>query len=534
MIPVVTIEQMQRIDKESINSDINVGFQYMDKAATGLFTAVESIINKQNYSDVLIPSHIVIVCGKGNNGGDGFLLAKYLSNANYQVECFSLCPEKDLKNEAQKAFQEYSKVSDAIKYIENEFDLEQLSNSLNSKVALVVDALLGTGIQGKPKGLYAKAIESINNAKKQNSKTKILSVDCPSGFYGDDGLIAEPCIEADITLTMGFPKLGSCFYPARKHTGILYIKDLEYPEEIVHKICSQSTNSNTYTPAMDFLRTSLPPRKTSGSKFDHGVAFMLCGSYGMTGAAILAANSAMRSGIGMVHLAAPKSIISALSANLQEVVLQPINETKSLRPALSSFNKCSQIIEKFPIKAACIGPGLSQEKETQALIKKIFNSLEIPLILDADGINAFKDSATELKAHKSELLITPHAGEWKRLFGEMPQDTISKIKTLKSKAKEFNMTILYKGFPTIVTDPEANCYMLPYGNSGMATAGSGDVLSGIITGLAAQGLDLTKAAILGAYLHGKAGDIASEKLTDYSMLASDISDNLSEAIKTLL
>ena len=520
MIPVLTAKEIREIDRESISGDLELGFSYMEKAAEGLFETVKTLVPPETVGDFQLNKKITVVCGKGNNGGDGFLLAMKLKSIGYSVDCFSSCSSEDLKGEARKAYEAFLLESGQVEFLEDDFT--KLEKSISEDCSLIVDALLGTGIQGDPKDKIAKIINLINK-----SKVRVLSVDTPSGINNDDGSVFNPSIVANTTVTMAYPKLGLLFYPGRANVGNLYIKDLEYPLEILKR-----NFSNIYIPSHEDLSDLLPARKPSGSKFDHGVCLMLCGSKGMSGAAILSSSAAMRSGAGYVNLASPASLESLLAENLKEVVCHSMPETKSGQLSLKAENLIKELSKKS--SAICIGPGLAHEDEVSSLVRILVKDLDKPIVLDADGINAFKSKVEDLKKHKSEILITPHQGEWERLFGELPEKPINKIEELKKKAKEFNMNILLKGSPTIVVDTEDNAYILPYGNSGLATAGSGDVLSGIVTALAAQGASLKDAAILAAYLHGTAGVKASEELTEYGMMAGDILGKIPAAIKEIL
>jgi NAD(P)H-hydrate epimerase len=342
----------------------------------------------------------------------------------------------------------------------------------------------------------------------------------------DTGIAYDPCVQATITVAMGFPKTGSLYYPGKKNTGSLRIEDLEYSNDLVHEYAAAN-----YLLSIDELKSLLPPRKPAGSKFDHGVAAMLCGSGGMTGSAALAAESALRTGCGMVHVASPASCIPVLSVKLTEAVLHDIAETAEQTAALDAFDAVMAQVGRA--NAVCIGPGLSHNPETAQLVRKLVASVNVPLVLDADGINAYKDHVYDLKQHMSTLCITPHKGEWERLFGVMPETPAAIADRLRAVAVEYAMTIVYKGYPTLVAASGGEIYFSPYGNSGMATAGCGDVLAGIITSLAAQGCTLPHAAVLGAFIHGTAGDAAAEKYTEYSMLASDVMHCIHEAIKKL-
>jgi NAD(P)H-hydrate epimerase len=360
-----------------------------------------------------------------------------------------------------------------------------------------------------------------------SSGVRILAVDTPSGLDNDTGNVGSPCVEAAATVTMGFPKIGSFFYPAKRYTGALSVKDLGYPQEIVDQ-----NKSGLYLPTADMLKKILPARKPAGSKFDHGLVLVLGGSRGMAGSAVLVSSAVLRSGCGMVFTAAPASLINVLATKLTEAVLESIGETDDGTPSLAALDRLLELASR--VDALCIGPGISHHPDTSALVRELVRRVEVPVILDADGINAFKDMGRLLKNHKSELVLTPHAGEWIRLFGELPKDPISAFGALTEKAAFLNATILYKGSPTLLASPDRKGHILPFGNSGMATAGSGDVLSGIITALVAQGCTAVDAGILGAYLHGEAGNAAARKKTEYAMIASDIVENLPEAFMTLI
>lgn len=517
MIPVLTTDQIRKIDEEAIHGDLNIGFEYMSKAARGLYEAITEMIPNKNFGDITVSESIVVVCGKGNNGGDGYLLAKFLINSGYRVRCFSLCDPSELKGEAKKAFTELISTGINVITIKDAQDLNDFTDQIDN-AALIVDAILGTGGRGNPKGIYADLINLVNK-----SNAKVIAVDTPSGMNNDNGQIFSPCIKAHTTIAMGYPKLGAFFYPARNNIGSLMIKDLGYPEKIFDKNFSQ-----IYFLSHEEVSDLLPKRKVAGSKFDHGLAMMLCGSKGMTGSAVLASMAAMRSGAGMVHLLSPESSLDTLASHLIEVVLHGLDETSKGTASSKALEQIMQMSNDM--HAICIGPGISHEAETSELVREMVSNLDKPIVLDADGLNAYKARSEELKNHKAELLITPHEGEFKRLFGELPVEPDAKLKQLKAIAKDYNMTILYKGMPTLVVEPSGRSFILPFGNSGMATAGSGDVLSGIITGFVAQGATMVDAAILGAYVHSTAGDLASEELGEHSLMARDILAKIAAAI----
>ncbi len=510
MIPVVTTAEMRNIDEQAIQSDVTTGFSYMQKAGMGLYDAVAQMNLNRTISE------IAIVCGKGNNGGDGYVVGRLLLDKGYRVMCFGLCEGESLHGEARLAFDEYIAKEGNFFHIDDTADLEGFG-----RFALIVDALLGTGVQGNPRGLYAEVINLINKSQKP-----VIAVDTPSGLNNDTGQPSTPAVIAHATVTMGYPKLGQLFFPGRTLIGDLIIKDLGYPMEIAER-----NSSHLFLPTEKDFRNLVPARKPAGSKFDHGLVCMLCGSRGMVGSAALAALAALRSGCGMVHCAVPESVMPIVSTKVTEPVLHAVAETAEGTPAARN---CDDLLTlAASMQAVLIGPGISHNAETGTLVRGMISGATIPVVLDADGINAFKGHSEELKNHTADLIITPHQGEWGRLFGKLPSDPAARIDALVKKAEEFSMTILFKGNPTIVAMTDGKACILPVGNSGMATAGAGDVLSGIIVSLIAQGCSPPDAAVLGAAIHGLAGEKASSNLGEYSVIAGDIINSIHEVLSLL-
>jgi ADP-dependent NAD(P)H-hydrate dehydratase / NAD(P)H-hydrate epimerase len=511
MIPVLTVSHMRALDEKAIRGSVAVGYSYMKKAGEGLFDVARAMAPDRLAGD------IAVICGKGNNGGDGFVVSRLLLEAEYRVMCIGLCPPDQLRDEARMAYDDYIACGGNFILLDDLGDLCDLS-----KCSLVIDALLGSGLRGSPHGLAAEVIEAINR-----SGAPVLSADTPSGLDNDSGVPGKPCITAKATVAMGFPKIGVLFYPGKSFVGALHIKDLGYPRELLGE-----ARPGVFIPTAETLRGLLPPRKPSGSKFDHGLVGLVCGSSGMIGSAVLSSMAALRTGCGMAHLFSPKSAIAALSAHLVEVVLHALDETPEGRPAYSAAASIKNDVRAY--QALCIGPGIFHDEETMNLVKELVETVALPMVLDADGLNAFKGCAQTIKSHGGELIITPHRGEWERLFPPLPDLPAEKTKILSETAMEYGMTVLYKGAPTLVADPRGRVSILPFGNSGMATAGTGDVLSGCIASLMAQGCRPSDAAVLGAYIHGRAGEIASARFGEYSMVAGDLLGALPESIQTLI
>ncbi|MEY3370049.1 MAG: hypothetical protein RLZZ361_719, partial [Cyanobacteriota bacterium] len=412
--------------------------------------------------------------------------------------------------------------SDTIRFINQVSDIDDFVEYIKSTQEdkevqhILVDALLGIGIKGEAQGLTAEMILAINSLKHQIPLITVLACDCPSGIDLDSGLVNDMIIKADHTVTMGFMKLASCFYPAKYFFGTQSIKPLPYTEYI----CKQEHQSRIFKLTHDDLKELLPPRNQEGSKYNHGTATIIAGSANMPGAGFLTGLSAMRSGLGLVHLYSEPESKTIIASQLPEIITHDLKDLN----------------QKTITDITTIGPGLGRDHVT--LIRELVINSNEPIILDADGINAFKGETELLKKHKAPLIITPHLKEYSRLFPDDSIETllpIEKIMVLKKRALELNATILLKGPTTIIVDPDGDCFLNDNGNSALARAGSGDVLTGIITGISAQFLHskklyyknlLTDSAIISAYLHGFAGRLASDNLTEYSVMARDIIMNL--------
>jgi NAD(P)H-hydrate epimerase len=329
---------------------------------------------------------------------------------------------------------------------------------------------------------------------------------------------------------MGFSKISSLFYPAKTKYGQIVFQELKYPLELV----SRSSAVGIFSVDASMVKSFIPERKITGSKFDHGVGMLLAGSYGMSGAAMLSGSAAMRSGLGLLHVFSCEAVLPIIAANLWDAVLHPITENVK-----TNIDYIKDFLTSRKIDALALGPGLSTNPKSINLVKNILELMTMidskPLILDADAINAFVGSADLLKAYSGELLITPHAKEFSRLFQEdiseyAPYD---KAKFLSETAKKYSLHILYKGAPTYIARSSGEVYIVPTGCSALAKAGSGDVLTGLILSFTVQGLELYQAAILAVYVHNLIGLLSVEKDSEYSVLASYLLNNIGSAIEIL-
>jgi ADP-dependent NAD(P)H-hydrate dehydratase / NAD(P)H-hydrate epimerase len=529
MIPVATVEEIKALDEKARAGDLDKGFSFMQKASRIVFDLVISEILQ--LQKVEVESTVLILCGKGNNGGDGLLTASYLIEQGYPVKCFLFADPSELEGEAKMAFDYLIKVkTNACTLIKEEKDLFLLKDFMNNLTGsnyhcFVLDAIYGIGFKiGKINKIFQQVTEIINQSPKEKT---VIAIDGPSGIDNNNGLMNYNPIKAKYTLAMGFPKLGNFFFPARAFIGMMLVGDLKYELQDVQ----ESLSSKLYF--IDNVKHFFPGRALNGSKYDHGYVVNVAGSKSMTGAAIFSSKAALKAGAGMVSLYSEAQ--EYLHGICPELLLEKIN-SESLGNILSN--------EKIDVIS--MGPGLGRNHDN--FIHEIVAKSTKPLILDADAINAFSGDYKLLKNHKSELLITPHLGEYRRLFPDelnLDLSPTSIIDSLKRKSSELGITILLKGSPTLISDSSGEIFIIPYGNSGLATAGSGDVLTGLITGFMAQSYKrqnkflansklITQNAILGAYLHAKTAEIIAPEITEYSMMASDILNNLHRGIKSAL
>lgn len=512
---VVTPQQMQEIDARTIKKYKVPGLALMENAARAL---AEKALEMPALNS---PAAVCIVCGPGNNGGDGLAAARLLKEQGCEVQVFLLGSALNLKGDARTNAQKLKAAKIKINEIKGGAGLTALKAGLK-RSGLVLDAIFGTGFKGAASKLAGQVIVAINA-----SGVPVLSADIPSGVNGETGQATGPAVKADATVAMGLLKTGLLFYPGKSLAGKVSVADIGFPPKA---IADQKAGTNTI--GQEYARQLLPSRPYDAHKGSCGTLLVLAGSAGMTGAARLASLSALRSGAGLVYLGIPESLSDVMESKLTEVIIKPLPETRTRTLSLQALDRIKALMAKAD--TILIGPGLSTHPETLELVQAVVKNLNIPAVLDADALTELSGNVQLLK-NQVPLVLTPHYGEMARLTGK----TIAEIKANPMRAAgefavECNKTIVLKGAPTVIAGPSGHLWVNPTGNSGMATAGSGDVLAGLIAGLMAQGLSPDEAAVLGVYLHGLAGDLAKENKTEYCMLAGDILDNLPEAYKKLM
>lgn len=458
----------------------------------------------------------VVVCGKGNNGGDGFVAARLLREAGFGVIVFHAIPIDSFTPDTRRAFDRLPE-DIATLPLDRKEDLKQRITEADG----IIDALFGFGLAGGVRGLAVEVIELVNGAK-----TPVISADVPSGVVADSGKVEGACVKADVTVTFTCPKIGLILYPGAAFAGRISVVDIGIPRSFVE----EAGGVNLSDPAR--LKALLPDYDPMQHKWSRGGVLVVAGSAGMEGAAILTARGAMRTGAGIVGIAAPSSIEPVISAGVVEAVKYLLPETSSHGISMEAVETLGAVMDRY--RSVVIGPGLSRDKETAQVVRGLLVNIAKDIVLDADGLNAYAGEIERLTERQGELVITPHAGELGRLLGvETAEIENDGLGFARRAAELIRGTVVLKGARSVIAF-ENDLTVNLTGNPGMATAGTGDVLSGAIGSLMAQGLAPHEAAELAVYLHGLAGDIAAENLTQYSLMANDLSDFLPEAFKKLM
>jgi ADP-dependent NAD(P)H-hydrate dehydratase / NAD(P)H-hydrate epimerase len=449
----------------------------------------------------------VVVCGKGNNGGDGLVAARRLSRWGMGVTVILLEGPEAFRGAAHSSFRSFATASGRWQA----FTDAALSRAVQ-RTDIVVDALFGTGFRGKPEGNGARAIELVNECA-----ASVVAVDVPSGVEGETGMVRGEAVFADLTVTMGALKPGVVFDPGAAYAGHVEVADIGFPTDLV-------TSDLWMVEAEDVARL-LPRRRPESHKRD-AVVVVLAGSRTMTGAAVLAASAAYRAGAGLVTLAVPEGILPVVQEAITEATFVALPQTDDGSVDRGAWPILLERLEQAD--AAAIGPGLSTNPSTMDLVRTAVAGCPVPFVLDADGLNAFRGGAG-LANRTSEAILTPHAGEFGRLTGLSSTDVVEdRVGHARKAASEFRCPVLLKGSRTVVAEPGGRARVNPTGGPVLATGGTGDVLTGAIGGLIARRLGPADAGVAAAYAHGVAGALAAAELGE-GTVASDVLLRLSRA-----
>ncbi len=482
---ILSSEAMKGFDRRTIEEYGLPGAVLMETAGQRVTEFIRAIMPD--------PAKMLVLAGPGNNGGDGLVIARLLAKAGYEVSLWSTVRPGSYKGEAA-IFEKYLlKTSFPVQRLNSHEELTLFNRELEN-ADLLVDALLGTGIDRPVEGLVADIIEAVNLSRKP-----VLAVDIPSGVNSDSGAVMGGAIRARWTITFAFPKLGLLLQPGASLAGEIIVGEIFIPEHLAEEV-----RVELLTPG--YIRKLMPPRPPDAHKGSLGRTLIVAGSPGMTGAAALTAEAALQSGSGLVYLAAPQSVCPALETKLVEVIVLPLPEST---PGIISPDAAEIIIEKTKeCDALAVGPGLDTGEVTAELVYKLVQLSPLPLVLDAGALTALGRNMNMLRSARFMPVITPHPGEMARLAGVSAKEVQSSRLAIALKNANFwNCNIILKGANSIIATPDGDAAINPTGSVTLATAGSGDLLTGLIASFIAQGISPEKAAMAGAYIHGLAGDL---------------------------
>ncbi len=498
---MVTAEQMRALDRHAIN-DLGIpGLELMERAGAAVAGEAARLLAAE-------PGMVIVLCGKGNNGGDGLVAARLLHEGDAAVVAVLPYAPDDLSPDAHAMFDR------AVEYGVN--IVPEVTDGDLREAALVIDALLGTGLTGAVRGEMAELIDRLNVARAGRG---VLAVDVPSGVETNTGQVPGAAVRAEFTVTMGLPKPCLELFPAAEFAGEWAVADIGFPAEVVGGWLAIAEITE-----LEQAAAWLPPRRPAAHKMSVGAALIIAGSFGMTGAAAMAATAAYRTGAGLVRLALPASLVAGLNATLTEVVFRPMPETRA--GTLSNHGIDRLLDEVNGVRAVLLGPGLSRHAATAHLIRRLVPRIGVPLVVDADALTAMVGHDVLWRQRERPTVITPHPGEMSRLLGQ-PTEVLEadRIATAQEAARRFNAIVVYKGAPVVIAAPDGRTYVNPTGTPALAVAGTGDVLAGMITALIAQHVEVAHAAALACYAGGLAAtrmsaDIGLRGFTALDLIAA--------------
>ena len=511
---LVTAKEMKALDVQAQNDYAMPGILLMDNAAQAVAEAVHEALT------ALEGERVVIFCGGGNNGGDGLGAARWLQSYGVSVRAFIVGAALDaVQGDAALELAMFTKAGGRVEALSTEDDWV-LAELAASKADVLVDALLGTGFHGELEGDVLRACELLNKSEKY-----ILAVDIPTGVNADNGAVSEQAVRADHTVTMALVKTGLLLYPGREYCGDIELADISMPVKLV-----EDYQSNKYRLTDEIVRELLPLRKANAHKGDAGRVVICAGSPGYTGAAALASDAAVKAGAGLVSLYTPLSSRDVLAIKLTEVMVHGLLERM---PGILGGGAASDVASSAEAAdVLAIGPGLGTSESTQEAVRTILQKITTPVVIDADALTALAGHTEILAAMQAQKVLTPHPGEMARLTGlEIAEIEADRINVAKKYAEQWQAIVVLKGAPTVIGCPNGTVYVNSTGNSSLATGGSGDVLTGIIAGLAAQEISLQEAAICGVYLHGLAAELTG---IDIGLAAGELAALLPQAREQVL
>jgi NAD(P)H-hydrate epimerase len=511
---ILSAAQMREADR-CATEDIGIpSLVLMENAGRQVVAAIEAAYEEE------LDGRVGIICGRGNNGGDGFVVARTLMQRGVDTSVFVIGPVAEIRGDARTNLDILGRIGATVVEIGDEQTWE-LHFSEISRCSLIVDAIFGTGLKSALGGMMETVVADINA-----SDIPIVSIDLPSGMSADTPHLIGDCIEASMTVTLAAAKLPLVLPPGETHAGDIVIADIGIPGDVIEGL--DGPRIELLTPEQ--MRSLVEPRAQESHKGDFGRVTIVAGSRGKTGAAYLAGMGALRSGAGLVTVATPASCVPIVASMAPEFMTEPLAETGGAVVAAA----VDEILALQQDVIAC-GPGLGRGPAVVEFVRALIDRATVPLVLDADALTALADDPSILVGKEErDVIITPHPGEMARLVGNSVEEVQSnRIQIASEFAASRRLYVVLKGHRTIAATPDGRVFINPTGNAGMATGGTGDVLTGMIAAWLAQLLDAEAACRLGVYLHGAAGDLAAVKEGQVSMTAGDLVAYLGEALNRL-
>lgn len=529
----LTAQEMRDVDRMTTERFGISGTQLMEAAGK---SAAEVFLENYGQGNAKAPGRVCVLCGKGNNGGDGFVAARYLQEEVERVEVVLFARPEELRGDAVKNFERWREGGGKFTVIQNSAEWEKLWPEVVS-AEIIFDALLGTGIRGAVSGLLAEVIEDVNRLSGNATAARpgwIVAVDMPSGLPSDGEPAEGPVIRAHLTITFTAPKIGQLISRDAAACGKLEVRGIGSPDALVEEL---GKGTLRWAGPEEFAGLPLV-RGADSNKGLYGHVLLVAGAVGKTGAAVMAGHSALRGGAGLVTVAVPQPALSIVAGSQPELMTEALPATRD--GAFSSGPKMAasfaNIVKGKTVLA--VGPGVGTHKKTQEFVRGLIAKAELPIVLDADGLNAFAGKGALLRKKRTKyLVLTPHPGEMARLLGTtIPEVQRDRLKTATHAAKSWNAYVLLKGFHTVMASPAGQVVVNTTGNPGLAKAGSGDVLTGLIAALIGQfgTNDLLRVVALGAYLHGAAAELLTRHSDESGIVASEVADAVPFARRRLL
>jgi hydroxyethylthiazole kinase-like uncharacterized protein yjeF len=513
---LVTASEMQEMDRRTIE-DLGIpGMVLMENAGRG---ATRFLLEK--FPDIG-KKRVGVLAGRGNNGGDGYVIARYLKQKGVRVTVYLLADANRVKGDAAANLKFLKPLEVPLVEIPDEDSLAHLQSEMTD-VDVWIDAILGTGLKSDVRGYFKTVIELINGLNKP-----VFAVDVPSGLNSDTGQVCGACIRASATATFAFAKTGHFTHPGPQYSGALNIIDIGIPNLIADEI-----KPRQWLITKKDIENCLTTRQPDAHKGTTGHVLVVAGSPGKTGAAAMTSISALRSGAGLVTLGVAESLSPVLEPQVIEAMTAPLPETQPGILGESAFETLDKLMADK--KCIAIGPGLGQAENTKKLITKIVKAACKPLVIDADGLNSLAGQTRLFKSADAPIILTPHPGEMARLTGSSVSVVQqNRIKCARDFAVGFNVHVVLKGAHTVIAVPDGRVFINPTGNAGMASGGMGDVLTGVIAGLIAQGLSAVDACRAGVYIHGAAADSLAQEIGPWGYLAGEVMGAIPGEIKKIL